>query len=69
MIQLTAKCKLCNGSRDDPLDTSTSRFLRHLPCPDCNGKGMLIFDDTKWEITLERVPPFSLEEKQAGMIK
>ena len=67
MIQVTATCKRCKGTGNNPLDTSSSEFLHPLPCPDCNGKGILIFDDTKWEISLERVPPFSTEERQAGM--
>ena len=55
MIQLKATCLRCGGTGYNPLDTSASEFLPPLLCPDCDGKGILILDDEKWDIILERV--------------
>lgn len=57
MIQLKATCLRCGGMgyiRDNPT------FSLH--CPDCNGKGTILLTSENWDISLERVPPFSLEE-------
>lgn len=57
MIQLKATCLRCGGMgfiHDNP----TASLL----CPDCNGEGTLILTSQNWDISLERVPPFSLKE-------
>jgi hypothetical protein len=36
-------------------------------CPNCSGKGDIILTSQNWDISIERVPPFSLEEmKEMG---
>jgi DnaJ-class molecular chaperone len=64
MIQLKATCLRCGGTGYNRLDTSASDFLPPLLCPDCDGKGILVLTSENWDIDLERVPPFSLEEMQ-----
>lgn len=64
MIQLKATCIRCEGTGYNPLDTSASEFLPPLLCPNCDGKGTLILTSKNWDIDLERIPPFSLEEME-----
>lgn len=67
MIQLKATCLRCGGTGYNPLDTSASEFLPPLLCPDCEGKGILMLDDEKWDIELEHIrgpcrPTYPLHE-------
>jgi hypothetical protein len=64
MIQLKATYLRCGGSGYNPLDTSASEFLPPLHCPDCDGRGTILSTSQNWDISLERVPPFSLEEME-----
>ena len=59
MIQLKATCLRCGGIGFIPDDPSHS-----LSCPDCEGKGTILLTSQNWDIDLERVPPFSLEEME-----
>ena len=61
MIQLTAKCKQCGGTGKIQ-DLGLPEEYFGMSCPACGGKGILRLTDTNWEITLKRVPPFSLRE-------
>ena len=61
MIRLKATCIRCRGTGYNPRDTSSSDYSPLL-CPDCDGKGILVLTSQNWDISLERVPPFSLEE-------
>jgi hypothetical protein len=65
MIQLKATCLRCEGRGYDIKDASSEGY-RHYPptCLDCDGEGTIILDDRKWDISIERVPPFSLEEME-----
>jgi DnaJ-class molecular chaperone len=63
MIQLKATCLRCGGTGYELPDDSSEHF-HCIPCPDCDGKGTLILTSRNWDISLERVPPFSLEEME-----
>ncbi len=53
MMRLKATCLRCGGMG----------FISDVPiCPDCEGDGTVILTSQKWDISLERVPPFSLKE-------
>jgi len=72
MIQLKATCLrcggtgYCGGTEYIPLDTSASEFLPPLLCPDCEGEGILIFDDEKWDLILEEVFPQRISCQKYG---
>ena len=59
MIRLKATCKRCGGMGFIPDNPTFSLF-----CPDCKGNGTRVLTSQKWDISLERVPPFSLEEME-----
>ena len=56
MIRLKATCKACEGTGYALNDCP-------FPCPECGGVGIQILTAEKWDIELERVPPFGLEGK------
>lgn len=50
MIQLKAICKTCEGT-----GYSLDPNFPSLVCEECNGRGIVIFDDERWDIELTRI--------------
>jgi DnaJ-class molecular chaperone len=67
MIQLKATCLRCGGT-GYLLQQGEGDPHHNIPCPDCEGKGVLIFDDRNGDISLEQVPPFTSEEEAIGVV-
>jgi DnaJ-class molecular chaperone len=67
MIQLKATCLRCEGT-GYVLPNASSEHSHCIHCPNCEGKGTLILTSQNWDISLKRVPPFSLEEEAIGVV-
>ncbi len=63
MIQVKATCILCEGT-GELLHNDNSNHNHNIPCPECEGEGTIILTSKNWDISIERVPPFSSEETE-----